>query len=105
LRPILPSETLVPEKREEGMTMRLLRPLVPTEAFTFDKRSDDPITHLQAAQKLFGKRDNASALASLEKFKTQVKKNQGGKSLSARQAEVLLGQVQHILTCVKPWNH
>lgn len=78
-------------------TLSLLPSWVPTGAPS--TRSDGPIMHLQKAQELFKKGDNASALASLEQFKTQVK-NQGGKSLSSHQAQFLLDRVQHILTCL-----
>lgn len=85
-------------------SMRLLHRLVPTEAFPFDERSGDAVTHLQAARKFFGERDNASALASLQKFKTHLR-SQSGKSLSTQQIEILLGQTQRIFDCVKPSTH
>lgn len=83
-------------------SMRLLHRLVPTEAFPFEEHSGDAVTHLQAAKKFFGERDNASALASLQKFEAHLR-SQSVKSLSAQQIEILLGQTQRILDCVKPW--
>ncbi|HWP00305.1 MAG TPA: VCBS repeat-containing protein [Methylococcus sp.] len=93
------SPSLLPQGLQ-GKALSLLRSSwIPTGTFASGMRGDDPMMHLQTAQKLFEKGDNASALASLEQFKTQVR-NQRGKSLSGHQAQFLLDRIEHILTCL-----
>lgn len=81
--------------------LKRLKQIFPPQELAPEKRGDGMIARLRAANKFFKQKNNADALASLEKFQERVTK-QSGKSIPIDQAEILLAQTQHIFTCVKP---
>ena len=71
------------------------------QIFPEEQRGDGMIARLQEAIKFFKQKENASALAALEKFRERVA-SQSGKSVPVDQAQIMLDQTQQIFTCVKP---